>query len=63
MHKLILMSIMIASLAVPAYYSRMKDPKRGLSRTVGSMALFCGVWILSLKYVVMRIMVIPTFTP
>jgi len=60
LHKLILMSVIVAALVLPWRAARLHDPKRGVSSLAVAMLLFIAVWVISIKLVVMRIIVIPS---
>jgi hypothetical protein len=57
--KLILMSIMIATLAIPVRAARLRDPRRGLRRMVFQLLVFNAAWFVAVKYIVLRFMTIP----
>jgi hypothetical protein len=63
MHKAILMSVIIAALVLPWRASRERDPRRGTARLALTLCLFIGAWALAVKFVVMRIIVVPTLDP
>ena len=50
MSKLILLSIIIAMIAIPARLAREKDPKVGLKRVVVQMLVFLVGYIFALKF-------------
>ncbi|HEY0467183.1 MAG TPA: hypothetical protein VGC79_23445 [Polyangiaceae bacterium] len=55
MQKLVLMSVIIASLIIPARAARMKNPEAGLKKTLVNVAIFNLVYVFLLLYVVGRL--------
>jgi hypothetical protein len=52
--KLILLSILLMSILIPARAAAAKDPRKGLKRALIQMALFDLVYVLSVTYVFPR---------
>lgn len=50
MRKLVLMSVLIATLVVPVLLSKDTKPKRGAKRTVIIMGVFVMVWAYVIRY-------------
>jgi hypothetical protein len=50
MSKLILLSVMIAMVTIPALTARDPDPERGLKRTVLRMAAFFAVYTVAMRF-------------
>jgi len=50
MSKIILLSIIIAMIAIPARLARVKDAKAGLKRVIVQMLVFDVFYILALKF-------------
>ncbi len=50
MAKLLLMSVMIASVAIPAWTSRAKNSAAGAKKTIIYFAIFTAVWIVYVGY-------------
>jgi hypothetical protein len=50
MSKLMLLSIMIATIALPARASRTKNPRAGFKKTVVQMLVFEAIYVFCLKF-------------
>jgi len=57
MKSLFLLSLVIASIAIPAIAARDPDPRRGLKRAFLSMAVFIAAYIAYLTLVHVRVFV------
>ena len=55
MAKLLLVSVLIASVAIPALAARDPDPRRGLKRALWQTLLFDTLYALAVLYVYPRI--------
>ncbi|MBI5543380.1 MAG: hypothetical protein HY901_05795 [Deltaproteobacteria bacterium] len=55
MGKLILMSVVIASIAIPVRAARHPDPRRGLKRALVQTLLFDAVYVLAVLFIYPRI--------
>ncbi len=55
MMKLILLSFMIATMALPARAAREKSPKKGLRRAMISMAVFNAFYLFALLFIYGRL--------
>ncbi len=55
MHKLLLMSVLLASTLIPALSARESQPRRGLERTVVRLLIFNFVYLLAVVFVYQRI--------
>jgi hypothetical protein len=55
MSKLIELSILIATIAIPARASRQKDPHVGLRKMVINMVIFEGCYMLAMRFLHGRI--------
>jgi hypothetical protein len=53
--KLILLSIIIASIAIPARAARMKNPREGLRKMLIQMAIFEVIYLLLITQVWVRL--------
>ena len=53
--KLVLMSVIIASIVIPARAARMKNPAEGLKKALKQIAIFNLVYLFMLVYVVGRL--------
>jgi hypothetical protein len=50
MSKLILLSIIIAMIAIPVRAARERDPRKGLRKTIIQMLLYEAFYLLALRY-------------
>lgn len=55
MQKLLLLSIVIAALVIPALAARDKNPRRGFKRALFFFLAFCVVYVIALKYAYFRL--------
>ena len=55
MAKALLISVLIATIALPMIFARDAKPKRGLRRTVVWMVLFCVFYVFAALYVYPRL--------
>jgi hypothetical protein len=55
MAKLLLLSVLIMTVALPMRYAKAKDPRAGLKRTIVAMALYIWFWVFYLVYIHMKI--------
>ena len=55
MQKLVLMSVIIASIVIPARAARMKDPRAGLKKTIIQIAIFNLFYLFLLVFVVSKL--------
>ena len=55
MHKFLLLSVLLATALIPMFTSRDPGARRGLERTIVSMAVFDFVYLLALIFVYPRI--------
>lgn len=55
MVKLLLMSLIIANVAIPGYFANMRQPKLAFKRTVWSMVAFNFVYLIILIFIYPRI--------
>lgn len=55
MKKLVLLSMIIAMIAIPARAARMKDSRAGLKQTLIRMAIYDVIYLLLLLYVFPRL--------
>jgi hypothetical protein len=55
MEKLLLMSVVFASVAIPAWAAHLSDPRRGLRLSIVGMAIFMVVYMFGLFVVWPRI--------
>lgn len=55
MQKLVLMSVIIASIVIPARASRMKSPQAGMRTVVKQVLVFNLIYLFMLLYVVGRL--------
>jgi hypothetical protein len=55
MKKLVLLSMIIAMIAIPARAARMKDSRAGLKKTLIRMAIYDVIYMLLLLYVFPRL--------
>ncbi len=55
MQKLVLMSVIIASIVIPARAARMKSPQAGLKKAIVQIAIFNLVYVFLLMFVVGRL--------
>ncbi len=55
MSKLVLLSIMIATVALPARAARQKSPKRGLRKVVVQIAVFNALYLFGLLFIYGRL--------
>jgi hypothetical protein len=53
--KLVLMSVIIASIVIPAHAARLPDPRVGLKKVVVQVAIFNLVYLFLLNFVVGRL--------
>jgi hypothetical protein len=51
MAKLLLLSVLIMTVALPMRYAKGKDARAGLKRTVVAMALYIWFWVFYLVYI------------
>jgi hypothetical protein len=49
-HKLILLSLILVTIAVPAWASKDAQPRRGLKKALLALAVFAVFWLLLVKY-------------
>lgn len=56
MAKLLLLSMLVATVAIPMWFARDARPKRGLRKTVTWFLAFLTVWVASLLWVYPRIL-------
>jgi hypothetical protein len=54
MAKLILLSVIIASLAIPTRLSKMADPRKAIRKLVIAVLVFNAFYILALRFLYMR---------
>ena len=54
MKNVILLSIIIASIVVPAKAARLKDPRKGFKRMVRNMLLFALFYVFAVMYIYPR---------
>jgi hypothetical protein len=50
MAKLLLMSVLFATIALPLWFARMKSPRAGAKKTIATFAVFTALWILFVAY-------------
>ncbi len=55
MHKLLLMSVLLASILIPVFGAREAQPRRGLERTIVRLLIFNFVYLLAVVFVYPRI--------
>lgn len=55
MQKLVLMSVIFASIIIPARAARMKNPKAGLKKALVQIVIFNLVYVFLLMFVVNRL--------
>jgi hypothetical protein len=55
MQKLLLLSIVLAALAIPAIAARDPSPRRGFKRSMTFFLLYCVFYVLALKYTYFRL--------
>lgn len=55
MQKLILLSVIIASIVVPVRAASMRNPREGLKRTLTLVAIFNAIYLFLLMYVAGRV--------
>lgn len=55
MQKLVLMSVIIASIVIPARAARIKNPRAGLKKVIVQVAIFNLVYLFLLNFVVGRL--------
>ena len=55
MAKLLLLSILIAPIAIPAKLAKLKNPRVGLKKTLTQMAIFHAVYLFSVMYIYSRL--------
>jgi hypothetical protein len=51
MSKILLLSILIGPIAIPARLAKLKNPRLGLRKTLIQMAIFHAVYLFSLMYI------------
>lgn len=56
MSKLVIFSIVVASVAIPMFYAKMRDPKRALRKAIWAFVLFNFLYVFVLVYLVPRIL-------
>lgn len=54
--KLLLISIMMMSIIIPAEAARQKDPRRGLRRALRNMVLFNLFYVLAITFIYPRLL-------
>jgi hypothetical protein len=54
-HKLVLMSVLIATFVIPVTYATRPNPKRSLRRMQRSWAIFCFIYVVMIGYVMQRL--------
>ena len=54
--KLVMLSVLIMNIAIPTRFAADPDPRRGLKRTIFYCAAFNFLYVLSLIYVVPRLL-------
>ena len=55
MAKLLLLSVLIMTIAIPMRNARAKSPRAGLQRTIRAMAIYILCWFVFLIYVFAKI--------
>ena len=55
MQKLLLLSILVALIAIPTLAARDPNPRRGFKRAAFSFMIFCVGYVLALKYAYFRL--------
>jgi hypothetical protein len=56
MGKALLISILVATVAIPVFLARDAKPKRGIRRTVTWIVVYCALWVLACAFVIPKIM-------
>ncbi len=56
MAKLLLLSILIAIVAIPAIAARDRNPRRGFKRALFFFSAYCVFYVLALKYLYFRLL-------
>jgi hypothetical protein len=55
MKKLLLLSILVASIVIPARAARAKNPRAGLKKALVNMMIFNAIYLFALLYVYNRL--------
>jgi hypothetical protein len=50
-YKLLLLSVLIATVAIPLICARDVNPYRGIKRALFAMVIFAFSWLLAIKYI------------
>lgn len=49
--KAVVFSILFATIAIPVFYARMKNKRRGLKKAVLAFYVYCTLWVFATAYV------------
>ena len=55
MAKTLLLSILIATVAIPMRFAKTRDPKAGLRKTLTGAMIYIAAWVFFLVYIFIRI--------